>query len=410
MMTLRLALRNLSRNRKRSILTGVALALGVAILVFALGVNQGIEQQGLDSVIRFQTAHVKAIPPGRMDEDFPGLDMRIDNASSLLEEVRNMDGVEGAAERLEIRGMLYMGTEEVFVTVVGINPEEDRQVYSTLDYVVQGRELRPGEQGVLIGRPLAKSLDVDVGDRVTIMIRSAPGALNPRTLPVVGLHSTGHFESDMSSVFLPLQTALDMAILDDAATEVSLRLDQPDRSRDVKEMLSKRHPGVEWHTYLDLASDFVMMIKFQRIVYLIIIGILMVMAAVGVANTMLMAVHERTREIGALRALGFQTGTVRAMFLNEGILLGVFAGLAGLAIGIPLTLYFSHHGISLGEATELANMKGVPVRDAIYPAVKAGTIGWIYLFGLAVSALASWGASARASKGEIVRALREGMI
>ncbi len=140
----------------------------------------------------------------------------------------------------------------------------------------------------------------------------------------------------------------------------------------------------------------------------IVIAVLVLMAAVGIANTQVISVHERTREIGALRALGFTSGQVGSIFLWEGALIGMLAGCAAVVVGGAVLSYLGVHGISLAAYKNIDI--GYPVRDAIYPMVKASSVLGSFLFGVILSLAASWGSARRAARGQVVRALREGAL
>ncbi len=408
MMVLRLASRNLMRNKKRTILTATALALGISVLIFAMSLLDGMDLQSFENFIAYDMAHVKGLPPGRQDEDFPGLDFRIDNASDFISQIENRPGVLAVAPRLEMNGMLYLRTEETFIRVMGIDPVKDSQVFKTLDAVVDGEPITNGEDAILIGFYLARDLGIEVGDIITVMVRSAPGALNPRQLTVKGIMACGHPDVDQFEAYVPLSVAYQMALLYDSATEIDILLEHESMCEPFRDSLASEFQSIEWHTWRELAADFLSISKAKRVAWLIMISIFAIMAAVGIANTMMMSVHERTREIGTLRAFGFSKSTVRSIFLLEGAILGLLASFAGMIIGSAFTLYLSVEGISL-KAYEGMDI-GVPLSDALYPALLPNTLLLSLLFGILMAVAASWGSATRASKGEIIKALREGML
>lgn len=351
-------------------------------------------------------AHLKVMPQGRFEADFPGLDERLEHVDSFMEEIASHPEVEGVTERLEIQGMLYLGTEEAFVNVTGFDLERDRSVFSLSDAIVHGVGLEDTENGVLLGLHLARELGIEVGDRVTIMVRSAPGALNPRQLLVKGLISSGMPEMDMYGAYVTMQTARQMALLNDAATEVAIRLKDKDDAARLKDVLSGQFPDFDWFTWRDLSADFLNLLKVRHAAQFIILGLFVLMAAVGIANTMIMSVHERTREIGALRALGFERGTVQRIFLFEGLLIGLTGVVLGIVLGGAFTLWLNKVGISMA-AYEDTDM-GFAITSRMYPAFTTGNLVLNVMFGMFMALVASWGSARRAARKEIVQALREG--
>ncbi len=408
MTALRLAFRNLRRNRRRTILTGSALAVGLLVTVVMTGLLDGIDRQSINNLIAYDLASMKAFTPGYLDEDLPGLELTLSDPEGLLESVLSSGDVAAATLRLEMSGMLIKGAEEMFVRVVGVDPVGDREVFSTLDAVADGRSIHDQTPVVLVGDRLARDVGIQSGDLVTLLVRSAPGALNLRTLPVAGILATGHPKVDGIQVIVPLALARDLALLPGGATEIAVRTSDLEHPERAMTYLTTVMPSVEWRNWQELGEDFIALSRMKRTGNLITIGILVLLAAVAVMNTMVMAVHERVQEIGALRALGFTRGMVGRIFLYEGLLIGVGGGLVAVVLGSALVAYLGHVGISLAMYGDMDI--GYPIRDAMYPMVNPVNVVAIFIFGLVVSLLASWSAAHRASRGQIVRALREGML
>jgi ABC-type lipoprotein release transport system permease subunit len=408
MTALRLAKRNLRRNKRRTLLTASALAIGLTVLIISRGLLDGIDRQSIRNLILYETSYIKGFNRGWLDEDFPNLDYVIPASDSLLNLVHSLDGVEGAAERLEMSGMLIKGGDEIFVRIVGVDPAQDRDVFQTLDALSKGETISSDQPVVLVGDRLAGDLKIEPNDIVTLLVRSAPGALNPRQLMVGGLISTGNPEVDQLTVYIPFSLAREMTLLPDSATEIDIRLARLGDVDRVLKRLVAAHPEYDWRSWRYLADDFIQLARLKRTGSGIMIAILTLVAAVGLANTMIMAVHERTREIGALRAMGFSRKMINAVFLWEGCLIGIMSGIAALILGTSVVYYLSIHGISL-EMYHGIDI-GYPVQDAIYAMVKVSTLVKAFIFGIILSILASWGAARRAARGEVVRALREGML
>ena len=408
MTTFRLAWRNLRRNKRRTVLTSLALTIGILVLIVSFGILDGTDQQSINNLVAYDLANVKAFAPGYMEEDFPDLDQTIAGADDLVAKMRSMDGVAAATVRLEMSGMLIYGVEETYTRVIGVDPAGDPQVFKTLDSVVKGRTIRDETPVALIGDRLADDLKLDVGNLITLLVRSAPGALNPRTLPIAGILSTGHPKVDQFAVYIPLSTARQMALLPDAATEIALRTERLAQSEKMTVQMARMLPDLDWRSWSDLAEDFINLARMKRTGSAVMIAVLVLMAAVGIANTMVISVHERIREIGALRALGFTRRQVKSIFLWEGALIGLIAGGVGVIIGVAIVSYLGVNGISLAM---YGNMDiGYPVRDAIYPVANYGSVIGSYLFGFLLAMVASWGSAKRAARGNVVKALREGAL
>lgn len=404
----RLAWRNLRRNKRRTALTSISMCIGLAILIINRGMLDGIDNQSILNLTAYDVAHVKAFAPKYLDDDLPNLDYVITDADSLLSVVAALEDISGVTARLEMSGVIIKGNEEVFTRVVGVDPKTDLKVFETLSAIVAGASIVEDAAVGLIGDRLANDLNISVGDDIIVLVRSAPGAINTKSVTICGIISTGHPKVDQFAVYLPLRFARDLALLPGGATEIAVKTDNLDNSEEISLMLKEVIPGLDWRTWEYLASDFLAMARMKRIGSGVIIAVFVLTAAVGIANTMVIAIYERTRELGTLRAIGFSSSLIGRIFLWEGFFIGLVAGAAAVVIGVSVVSWLHVHGISLAAYGDMDI--GYPVRDAIYPMITVTNVIFSFSFGLALAVLASWGSARRASRGEVIRALREGML
>ncbi|MCB2212415.1 FtsX-like permease family protein [bacterium] len=407
LIAIRLALRNLRRQKRRTALTVSGLTMGLIVMIVAYAMLDGLTDQALDSYIQYETAHLRGFPQGYLNDDtFRTLDKLFGSADSLRDALADELDVQTTV-RLHIPGQLIVGTEEAFIEIVGVDPERDRTVYATLDQLQSGESL-DHKGGVLIGRKLAKDMGLTVGDRPTLFARSAPGALNSLRLPVIGILNTGHPAVDGQSAYVSLTDAQQLALVNDSANELAVLGGNRKNADKLREQLNMHGSTLEWQTWEEAAAGFLYVMQFRRIAMSVVVAILALIAAVAVSNTMIMAVHERTQEIGALRALGFERSMIGRLFLFEGISIGLLAGVLALLFGSAIVLWLHNVGISLEAYEDVQS--GIPINTSFYPSLHASNPIITLSFGLILTALASWTAAYRAQRGEVVRALREGRL
>ncbi len=407
MISLRLALRNLLRNRSRTVLSTLGLVLGLSVLIFSMSLLDGMNEHSLETMIDHETAHLRVFPAGYLEEDFPPAELRIEGADSVARVLaRELEGQ--ATVRYRVRAQLMHQREEAFVDLTGVDSETDPQVYTTLQYATENGGGDIHDEGVWLGARLARDLGIQQGDRITLLVRSVPGAFNSRSLQVDGLLKTNYpsVERRMVMVSLPLVREL---MLDPAgANEIALRFEERELADERAAALQQDHEGLEGETWRQAAADFIKINQFRRYAFSVVVLILGLIAVVAVSNTMIMAVHERAMEIGAMRAQGFQRGMIARMFLFEGLSIGVMAILLALLLGGGIVLYYGHAGISLSAYEDFDT--GLPVTDALYPHLTGSTVVMTLVFGLGLTGMATLGAVRRVLRGQVVRALREGML
>jgi putative ABC transport system permease protein len=236
------------------------------------------------------------------------------------------------------------------IRVEAIDPERDDRVFRFRETVTAGRYLRPGEEAVLLGSWLAEDLGAKVGYPVTIVTRTRDGYYQAFEAPVVGIVSCPNPAVNRTSVFVPL----DVEVLD----------------------------------WTQLAADYVALAEQKQKGSGIILLLVFIIAAVGVSNTMLMAVYERVRELGTMRALGMGDRQVRRLFLLEASGIGVIGSVLGLALGSLLCLWMVDVGIDFSSAMRTMDMgyrvSGV-FRGAWHPAAMAGAFAFGVLLSVGVA-------------------------
>jgi ABC-type lipoprotein release transport system permease subunit len=344
-----IAYRDLGRNRRRSFLTLLAVALGLALLIMMNGLVAGVLADTLQNAIRLQTGHVQLRAAG-YDEDRLGLGLSelVGNPEGLAERARALPQVKAAAPILWSGGILATPEESVNLRVVGLDPDGAVFAPTLRDGLVAGAALAADDRGgILIGQRLAASLGLEVGSQVSLGIVDADGQTRQGEFTVRGLFATGVPTYDDGSVFLPLSRAQAFAGVGDRASSIVVLLHDENDAPAVAQALAA--PGTVGLTWRELNTLIIDGVGAAAGYYVILDAIVMLVVAVVIANTLLMAVFERVREMGILAALGMKGRQIMQMFLCEAALLG----LAGIAVGIGLGLvsiaYLATVGIHIGE-------------------------------------------------------------
>lgn len=406
---LRLAWRNLARNRKRTWITAATVAIAVLMLNISMSLLLGVEQQSFDNLINFQTAHAKVFAEGYFPsrEELP-LDYLLTDLEELQRMIRSVDGVAATTPRLAFSAQLSNGVDQIACLGVGIQVTgSDTDVFRIPQAVIEGDYLKAGEEGLLLGSGLAELFEVTAGDWLTILTKTQTGAYEALDLPVVGLLGTGNPLIDRTSFLLPLSLARYVLDIESGATEVAIRFaptaSEPATLRRLQEAVGTT--GLEVKGWRDIEEDFLALVKTKRTAQGIFLSIFVVLAVVGITNTVLMAAFERTREIGMLMAMGMRGTGIRRLFLTEGALTGLLGGAVGIAVAVALIAKFAISGIDFSSLYGEIDT-GYPVKDLIYPSLNVVAITTTWLLTGVLATLAALYPAARASRKDPVEALR----
>jgi len=343
---LRMAWRNVWRNWRRTVIAGIAIALGLAFMLLYEGMLGGMNEALYGNTVKLQGGHVQVHAPGFREKANRLPLLPLVDPDAAVEAALAQPEVVAVAQRVETGGMVSSREGTLSVVITGIEPEKEAPVSLVAENVVQGRWLEGFDEDVLlIGEELAERLELNVGDRVTLVGRATHQQMRRRTMTIVGIYDLGIPEIEKSMVYVSLFEAQTLFDLRDQATEVAVHLEQVGQEPPVVERLQAALPGYEvdaWDT-LDPSTKQMMEIEAQvmemfGLVILLIVG-------VGILNLMLMVVFERTREIGLLAAMGLKRRETVVLFLMEGVLVGLLGALAGSVLGGAIGAYYGRVGI-----------------------------------------------------------------
>jgi ABC-type lipoprotein release transport system permease subunit len=385
-MVLRLAWRNAWRNSRRTGIVVTAVAIGIAGTLLTMAINFGMVFQMVGTAIENEVGHLQIHARGFEDE--PELAVRLeDGGRESIAELRRLEGVRAFSRRVRGEGLLSSPRASAGVRVLGIEPQREGQVTRIAASVVEGSYLDGDGRRLLLGRELARRLEVGVGDKVVLSVQDLAGELTGEALRVGGLFDTASQALDRSTIFLQLGASQALLGLDDSISEVVAVADSRDQVDRLRRDLAAALPDAEVRSWKQLEPLLVYMVDvFDQSAWMIYAAVFVAMAF-GIANVLLMTIYERTREIGIMRAVGFGRGRLVATIVVEALVVtfvGLLVGFAGALIGV----YLLRDGIDLSGMAQGLEYLGVGTR--IVPVLRTSD----FTTPLAVAAVTAFVASA----------------
>ena len=380
-----LAFRNLFRNKRRNLVSSVAIIAGVTTLILGDGLVTGIDESVLRSQERIFSGQVllRPIEYPTNSRNFP-LALAQPLTATMHQRLQSSH-VESWTARLFFRARLIHRSDSLRVKVIGYDPNREPTVFQQERWITQGHWPRSQNQ-IAIGIGLSDLLQLQIGDNIVLEARSRPGAINAVSAQIVGVTKTYNAAADSFTVWMPIEAADSFVLANGARSHIAI-LSSNGRSN-VKE-LSSTLATDNWQAYTaaDEVHDLLEVNKFRRRAYTILTAILMAIAAVGIANTVIMSAYERIAEVGTLRSLGMRRKEILVLFIGEGALMGLFAGWIGVFFGGFCNYILSQRGIDLSN--QVGAFGEIPFPTQLFSHFSMSFMLWSLLFGVATSLLAS---------------------
>ena len=319
--SIQLAWRNMWRNWRRTAIALVAIVLGLMFLLFFDSFIQGMDQAMYGNAVRLYGGNIQLHAPGYRDKAHRLPLLPLEDADAVVQAVSNFQTtadsgsrlqnsqptVVTAAKRINTAGLITNREGSFSVSITGIEPALEQPISLLAENMRAGRFLQPNDgDAIIIGQGLANLMDLNIDDRVTLLGKSKNETMRQRTMTVVGIFDLGMEDAEKGMVFMTLPEAQSLYNLRDQATEVTLTLDSTGQEDAVLPVLRAALPGYEVDSWATLRPDISETME-SSAVYADVLGfIVLLIAGIGILNLMLMAVFERTREMGVLAALGMK--------------------------------------------------------------------------------------------------------
>lgn len=364
---LKLAWRSLWRQPRRTLFSLGAVALGLMLIIFYDGLLGGVLGEARDQLDNVGMGHVEITAPGWREHRGPRESLAA--PAALLERLGLPPGAQSGA-RVVVRGLASSARGSEGVELLGVDFARERQLSAPLRDLHQGAI--PGDddpRGLLLGEKLAERLKVKVGSKVRVMAQRADGEIGAELFRVRGIYHSLSPSLSLRRVLVSTAAARELVGLGDEAHQLVIQLDRAAAADgEAARLRAALGPGYEVRSYGELLPALHQMEALADSIVWFVAVFVYALVGLGILNTMLMSVLERSREFAVLRAIGTRPGRVVAQVLGESFWIGTLGAAVGLALGLLLTWYGSVHPLmDIGGATgsEAIEYAGTVMRSAV---------------------------------------------
>jgi len=412
-MLFQIALRNVERHRKRTLITAIVLTVGIAVYIMFQSMLAGMDRITIDAAIDFDNSSVSL-----RSKEYEAhaatqpLEYGLQDPKSIAASLPGMLPAGSAwTERTRFYAQVSNWTDETSALAVAVEPGTDSAVFKTAGDVKEGKWGGAGQ--AVLGADLAKDLRVKVGDSVVISASLPDGTLNAVDLVVGGIADLPLSSLSQQAVYMTWQDAERLVGAPLPVTEIDIRLPTVPRldslvanADAVAAKLEASDCGIAAVSIGEAMGDYLAMRNMKSKFAYILVVIVLLISSVGIFNTILMSMYSRIREIGVLAAYGLEPKQIKRLFSLEGLMIGVIGSIGGMLLGAIFVWWLTAYGISFSGMFGNLDLGSLPKYLTLKGEWNGATFAQGFFFGVLVSWLASLMPARKASRIEVTEALR----
>lgn len=400
----KLAFKNLMRHRNRTLITAIIIAFAIFFYIIMDSMIGGLTEISYKNIIDYQAGHLQLVRDDYW-EDKDGLSLEnllfVDQPKmSLLESIR---GYKSSSPEFNFHARLNNGINELPVIGKGIIPERFKEVFAFEDQFIEGSIFSSEENKVVMGKRLADLLKLEIGDYITLLVRDKNETFNTIEAEVSGLFHTSNPNVNSNIVYLPLKIAQQALNVDKQVSKIIVKLEDKDQAMVIADELESKLKRIDddLSIYAWEELEAISVAGAKQMGNQLIMSIILIIAAIAIINTVILATLERMEEIGMMKAMGLQEKEIIYIFVLESTGIGILGGIMGLMLGAIGVWVFANYGIDwsviVGNNVDISSF-GIPVIGKMYGTWNLKAFIFVFSFGVIVSLLSSilpayWAAS-----------------
>ncbi len=393
MFSFKLGLKNLTRQKRRNVITILVIAFAFFGYLFMDSVMGGMEELSFSNIKNYDTGNIQVVHPEYWEdrEKLP-LENLIYLNQNIVDNIKNMDGVLGVSPELRFKANLNNGIDEVAVLGLGISPEQYNEVFATQNYIIEGSMFTPGELKAVIGVKLAELMDLKVNDYITLLIRTKEDTFNTIDVEIAGLLNTPNPIINNGIVFVPLDIAQQALNVGDGVSLLVLKTASGDEDKIAKALMDSfkdKDLDLKAYSWRISAETVIALSTAKKGGAATILSVVLLIGMIGIINNVILSALERTAEIGMMKALGMREWEIVFVFMVEATGIGILGGLAGCLIGFSGVGLMAKYGVNFSTMGVDMSEFGIPILDKIYGTWNYPAFSFLFILGVVVALLSS---------------------
>ncbi|MEW5816372.1 MAG: FtsX-like permease family protein [Spirochaetota bacterium] len=403
----KIALRNIGRNRRRSILSASAIVIAAMSMVLMFSILEGMKKDLHNNLQKYYTGEIR-IRNIEYDknENLHPLHLRIEAYEEVLAALKSFDFTALISPRIQFPTSIYREGANYKALGLGVDFDYETAYQGIAGRLIEGELPEKGKNQMLISPGLAREMGVATGDKITLLSRTMRGGTNAITFQISGKVSFPVEALNNNFFLAPLDRVQYFLKTGEAVIDILVILNNGYNSQKAAAALNNlplfKEKAIEAKSWDTIATTY-SFIKMAESMYLLIALFFFLLGSTVIINTTMMVIYERIREIGTLNALGMEEGTIVRLFFLEAVFISFFGSLAGVLLGIAIAIPLSYIGIDLSGPMQGMTFE---ISPRLYPMINLRSTIFVFAYSVIIASLASLIPSRRASKIEPIEALR----
>jgi putative ABC transport system permease protein len=389
----KLGLKNLTRQKRRNVITIMVIAFAFFGYLFMDSIMGGMEEMSFSNIKNYDTGNIQVVHPEYWEdrEKLP-LENLIYLNQNTLDNIKNMNGLLGVSPELRFKANLNNGIDEAAVLGLGISPEQYNEVFDTQNYINEGSMFAPGESKAVIGVKLAELMDLKVNDYITLLVRTKEDTFNTIDVEISGLLNAPNPMINNGVVFVPLDIAQQALNVGNGVSLLALKTASGDEDKIIKALMDSfknKDLDLKAYSWRESAESVIALSTAKKGGAATILSVVLLIGMIGIINNVILSALERTAEIGMMKALGMREWEIVFVFMVEATGIGILGGLAGCLIGFAGVGLMAKYGYDLSYMGGDMSEYGIPILDKIYGTWNYPAFSFLFILSVIVALLSS---------------------
>ena len=392
MFAIKLGLRNLTRQKRRNIITAMVIAYAFFAYLFMDSMMNGMEEMSFENIRDLETGNIQIVHSDYWEEreELP-LENLVYLDQDVEESLKNINGLSGISPELRFVANLNNGIDELPVLGLGIDPDRYQEVFTTGEYLVDGSMFSLGENKAVIGEKTAQLMDLKIDDYITLLVRTKEDTFNTIDVEIAGIVNTTNPMVNSGTVFVPIDIAQQALNVENRVSLIAIKVN-PGYEESVTETLNqnfkRKDLNLKAYSWRESAETVIALSTAKKAGIGVILLVVLLIGVIGIINNVILSALERTEEIGMMKALGMKEMEIVSVFMVEATGIGIIGGLAGCLLGAIGVGWLIKYGFDLSYAGDMTTY-GIPILNKIYGVWNFSAFGFLFILGIIVALFSS---------------------